>query len=89
MVLLVCSDFNYDFHATTDGGEEGGVSVFLREGENLFHTYSTTARGVDLLHRTYNYLDLTPLGRQESWEEPAGRSTPSDDWLRYHDQYGA
>jgi predicted dithiol-disulfide oxidoreductase (DUF899 family) len=83
------SDFNYDFHATTDGGEEGGVSVFLREGENLFHTYSTTNRGVDLLHGTYNYLDLTPLGRQESWEEPAGRSTPVDDWLRYHDKYGA
>jgi predicted dithiol-disulfide oxidoreductase (DUF899 family) len=83
------SDFNYDFHATTDDGEEGGLSVFLREGENIFHTYSTTARGVDLLHGTYNYLDLTPLGRQESWEEPADRSTPSDDWLRYHDKYGA
>ena len=83
------SDFNYDFHATTDDGEQGGLSVFLREGENIFHTYSTTARGVDLLHGTYNYLDLTPLGRQESWEEPVGRSTPSDDWLRYHDTYGA
>jgi predicted dithiol-disulfide oxidoreductase (DUF899 family) len=65
------------------------VSVFLREGEHIFHTYATTDRGVDLLHGTYNYLDLTPLGRQESWEEPAGRSTSADDWLRYHDQYGA
>ncbi len=64
------SDFNYDFHATTDDGEDGGVSVFLREGESIFHTYSTTARGVDILLETYNYLDLTPLGRQESWEEP-------------------
>jgi predicted dithiol-disulfide oxidoreductase (DUF899 family) len=48
----------------------------------------TTDRGSDILLGTYNYLDLTPLGRQESWEEPAGRST-SDNWLRYHDQYDA
>lgn len=84
------SDFNYDFHVTTDDGETGGVSVFLREGENLFHTYSTTARGIDLLHGTYNYLDLTPLGRQEDWEEPPGRSnSPAMGWLRLHDTYDA
>lgn len=83
------SDFNYDFGVTNDEGEMGGVSVFLHHGEDIFHTYSTNGRGVDILLGTYNYLDLTPLGRQESWEEPAGRSTPSDDWLRYHDQYDA
>jgi len=84
------SDFNYDFHFTTDDGEDGGVSVFLREGENIFHTYSTTARGNDLLHGTYNYLDLTPLGRQEDWEKPSGRSnSPAMGWLRLHDAYGA
>lgn len=63
------SDFNYDFDATGDGGEKPGISVFLREGETIFHTYSTTARGVDILLGTYNYLDLTPLGRQEDWEK--------------------
>lgn len=63
------SDFNYDFDATGDGGEKPGISVFLREGETIFHTYSTTARGVDILLGTYNYLDLTPLGRQEKWEK--------------------
>lgn len=63
------SDFNYDFDATDDGGEKPGISVFLREGETIFHTYSTTARGVDILLGTYNYLDLTPLGRQEKWEK--------------------
>lgn len=63
------SDFNYDFDATGDGGEKPGISVFLREGETIFHTYSTTARGVDILLGTYNYLDLTPLGRQEEWEK--------------------
>ncbi|GHO92195.1 hypothetical protein KSF_022430 [Reticulibacter mediterranei] len=84
------SDFNYDFHFTTDDGENGGVSVFLRKGENIFHTYSTTARGNDLLHGTYNYLDLTPLGRQEDWEEPSGRSNSSAmGWLCLHDSYGA
>lgn len=84
------SDFNYDFHFTSDEGEDGGVSVFLREGENIFHTYSTTARGTDLLHGAYVYLDLTPLGRQEYWEEPSGRSnSPAMGWFRLHDAYDA
>ena len=85
------SDFNADLSATADDdGEYGGVSVFLREGEDIFHTYMTTDRGNDILHGTYNYLDLTPLGRQESWEEPPGRSNSSAmGWLRLHDTYGA
>src|ERR1051326_1406514 len=41
------SDFNYDFNATTNDGEVPGLSVFLRDGENIFHTYATTGRGVD------------------------------------------
>jgi len=68
------SDFNYDFDVTDDQGEKPGLSVFLREGEDLFHTYSTTGRGVDILLGTYNYLDLTPLGRQEAWEERVSAS---------------
>jgi Predicted RNA polymerase sigma factor containing a TPR repeat domain len=49
------------------------------------HTYSTYARGTDLLVGTYNYLDLTPLGRQEDWEEPPGRSdSPFLAWVRHH-----
>lgn len=83
------SDFNSDFQATRENGEVPGTSVFLRLDETIFHTYSTFNRGHDILLGIYNYLDLTPLGRQESWEEPAGRNTPSDDWLRYHDQYDA
>ncbi len=55
-------------------GEQPGTSVFLRDGDKVFHTYSSYARGGDLLINTYNYLDLTPLGRQEDWEEPKGRS---------------
>jgi predicted dithiol-disulfide oxidoreductase (DUF899 family) len=69
-------------------GESHGLSVFLRDGGSIFHTYSTYARGVDLLLGTYNYLDLTPLGRQEDWEEPPGRSDgPFMAWVRHHDRY--
>jgi predicted dithiol-disulfide oxidoreductase (DUF899 family) len=60
-------------------GEREGLSVFLRDGDRLFHTYSTYQRGLDPLLNTYNFLDLTPLGRHE-----AGRPMA---WLRYHDQY--
>jgi len=42
-----------------------GVSVFLRDGNTVYHSYSSYARGPELLIGTYNYLDLTPLGRQE------------------------
>ena len=60
-------------------GEREGLSVFLRDGERVFHTYSTYQRGLDPLLNTYNFLDLTPLGRQE--EEGIMR------WLRHHDKY--
>jgi predicted dithiol-disulfide oxidoreductase (DUF899 family) len=46
------------------GTDAPGVSVFLREGDRVFHTYSAYARGVDPLIGTYHYLDLTPMGRQ-------------------------
>jgi predicted dithiol-disulfide oxidoreductase (DUF899 family) len=69
-------------------GESHGLSVFLRDGKSVFHTYSTYARGCDLLVGTFNYLDLTPLGRQEDWEEPSGRSDgPFMHWVRRHDRY--
>jgi predicted dithiol-disulfide oxidoreductase (DUF899 family) len=69
-------------------GESHGLSVFLRDHNSIFHTYSTYARGTDLLAGTYNYLDLTPLGRQEDWEEPAGRSDGAFmHWVRHHDRY--
>ena len=55
----------------------------------VFHTYSTYGRGTDLLNGTFNYLDLTALGRQEPWEEPPGRSNlpASGWWWRLHDEY--
>lgn len=48
-------------------------SVFLREGETVYHAYSTFMRGLDHLFTPHNFLDLTPYGRQEDWEDsPAG-----------------
>ncbi|MEX0904400.1 MAG: DUF899 domain-containing protein [Balneolaceae bacterium] len=65
-----------------------GISVFIQDVGSVFHTYSSYARGLDILLGTYHYLDLTPLGRQEDWEEPSGRSSDkSMSWLRRHDQY--
>jgi predicted dithiol-disulfide oxidoreductase (DUF899 family) len=54
-----------------DCGAGGGymLSVFLRDGEDVYRTYSTTARGVDRLVFVNSILDLTPYGRQEDWED--------------------
>ncbi|MES2461269.1 MAG: DUF899 domain-containing protein [Armatimonadota bacterium] len=79
------SDFNYDFEVTLDksvtppvynfrpepdvSGEEHGMSVFFRDGDTVFHTYSAYARGTESLTDAYRLLDLTPYGRQEDFED--------------------
>lgn len=69
-------------------GDQPGVSAFLREGDRVFHTYSAYERAVDVLMGTYTWLDFTARGRQEDWEEPAGRSDgKAQSWLHRHDQY--
>jgi predicted dithiol-disulfide oxidoreductase (DUF899 family) len=55
-------------------GDLHGTSAYLRDGDRVFHTYSTYGRGTEQVGGTHYYLDLTALGRQEDWEEPAGRS---------------
>jgi predicted dithiol-disulfide oxidoreductase (DUF899 family) len=66
-----------------------GLSVFLRDGEDVYRTYFTQSRGVDRLRMDFNLLDLTPLGRQEEWEDsPEGwPQTPPYQWWRLHDEY--
>lgn len=69
-----------------------GLSCFLRDGDTVFHTYSTYGRGTDNIGFTTDLLDLTALGRQEEWEEPAGRTTglgagAGSPAVRYHDEY--
>jgi predicted dithiol-disulfide oxidoreductase (DUF899 family) len=72
--------YNYEPGAFTD--EMPGVSVFFRDDAgSIFHTYSTYARGLDMLNGAYHYLDLVPKGRDEAdlpWTTA---------WLRRHDQY--
>jgi predicted dithiol-disulfide oxidoreductase (DUF899 family) len=83
------SDFNVDFGVTTDEGETFGLSVFLRDGDGVFRTYFTARRGVEALGSVWTFLDLTPFGRQENWEEsPAGwPQTAPYEWWRRHDEY--
>jgi predicted dithiol-disulfide oxidoreductase (DUF899 family) len=54
--------------------EMPGSSYFLRDGERIFHTYSTFGRGAEQTGGSYYFLDLSALGRQEEWEEPKGRA---------------
>ncbi|HEX8596162.1 MAG TPA: thioredoxin family protein [Pseudomonas sp.] len=70
----------YNYHASTEPFEEmQGLSVFYKNAAgDVFHTYSTYARGLDLLVGAYNYLDLTPKGRNED---------QIMDWMRLHDRY--
>ena len=92
------SDFNVDFGVGPETPEEGayqdgetfGLSVFLRDGDEVYRTYFTTARGVEALGSVWTLLDLTPLGRQETWEDsPAGYpQTKPYQWWRRHDEYG-
>jgi predicted dithiol-disulfide oxidoreductase (DUF899 family) len=58
----------------SESTEMAGFSCFVRDDGEVFHTYSTWARGTDFLGGTYTLLDLTALGRQEDWEEPKGRA---------------
>jgi predicted dithiol-disulfide oxidoreductase (DUF899 family) len=60
--------------------ELAGISCFLRTGDEVFHTYSTYARGMDYLAGTYPLMDLTALGRQEDWEEPKDRNETVKSW---------
>jgi predicted dithiol-disulfide oxidoreductase (DUF899 family) len=92
-------DFNPDFETgpeTPDpsryqDGEMFGLSVFLREGDEVLRTYFTQHRGVEALGSVWTLLDLTPLGRQEEWEDaPEGtRQSPPYQWWRLHDEYEA
>ena len=83
------SDFNGDFGVTRDEGETFGLSVFLLDGESVFRTYFTAGRGVEALGSVWTFLDLTPLGRQEDWEDsPDGwPQTSPYEWWRRHDEY--
>ena len=73
----------YNYEMTEFPSEERpGASVFYKDGKGeIFHTYSTYARGLDMLIGAYNFLDLTPKGRDE---EGLAHSMA---WVRHHDRY--
>jgi predicted dithiol-disulfide oxidoreductase (DUF899 family) len=60
-------------------------------GDKIYRTYFTTSRGVEALGPAWTFFDLTPLGRQEEWEDsPEGYpQTPPYQWWRRHDEYRA
>ena len=68
-----------------------GTNVFFRDGDRIFRTYFINNRGDEAMGSTWSYLDITPLGRQEAWEDsPEGypKSEPYT-WWNWHDNYAA
>jgi predicted dithiol-disulfide oxidoreductase (DUF899 family) len=83
----ITDSFDADFGVD----EWHGHNVFFRDGERVFHTYFTNSRGDEAMGTTWSYLDITPLGRQETWEDsPEGYpQTPPYKWWNWHDNYDA
>jgi predicted dithiol-disulfide oxidoreductase (DUF899 family) len=69
--------------------EYHGTNAFFRDGDRVFRTYFLNNRGDEALGSTWGYLDMSALGRQETWEDsPEGypQSAPYD-WWNWHDNY--
>lgn len=83
----ITDSFDADFGVD----EWHGTNVFFRDGETIYRTYFIHDRGDEALGSTWSYLDITPLGRQELWEDsPAGYpQTEPYKWWNWHDSYGA
>jgi predicted dithiol-disulfide oxidoreductase (DUF899 family) len=79
-------DFDKDFGCD----EWHGHNAFIREGDRVYRTYFIHERGDEALVATWSYLDMTALGRQETWEDsPEGYpQTAPYEWWDWHDEYG-
>ncbi len=78
---LKAGPVEYNYRLTSwSGSEAPGISVFLKDGENIYHTDSTYERGLDMLNLTYHYIDLVPKGREEDDGGVEG-------WLKRRDEY--
>jgi predicted dithiol-disulfide oxidoreductase (DUF899 family) len=73
--------FNYEQRKPAGGEDVVGISAFAKDANEIFHTYSTYSRGVDMLNGAYHYIDLTAKGRDE-----AGHDFPQY-WVRRRDEY--
>jgi predicted dithiol-disulfide oxidoreductase (DUF899 family) len=85
--FTITDSFDADFGVN----EWHGTNVFYRDGDRVFRTYFINNRGDEQMGSIWNYLDITPLGRQEDWEDsPEGYpQTPPYDWWKWHDSYVA
>ena len=83
--VTITDDFDKDFGID----EWHATNVFYRDGDKVFRTYVIDSRGDEQMGGTWNYLDITPLGRQEAWEDsPKGYpQTPPYKWWNWHDSY--
>ena len=88
--LIPWYTLTYDFDADFGVDQMHGTNVFIRDGDRIFRTYFVSDRGDEQMGNTWNYLDITALGRQEDWEDsPQGYpQTPPYEWWNYHDAYG-
>jgi predicted dithiol-disulfide oxidoreductase (DUF899 family) len=70
-------------------GEWHGTNAFIRDGDRVFRTYFLNNRGDEQMGGTWNYLDITALGRQEEWEDSPENypQTPPYTWWNWHDSY--
>jgi predicted dithiol-disulfide oxidoreductase (DUF899 family) len=80
----ITDDFDKDFGVD----EWHGTNAFIRDGDSLFRTYFINNRGDEQMGSTWNYFDITALGRQEEWEDsPEGYpQTPPYEWWLWHDE---
>lgn len=89
--------WNIPWYTITDGfdvdfgvHEWHGTNAFIRDGDRVFRTYFVNGRGDEAFVNTWSLLDMTALGRQETWEDsPEGYpQSPPYEWWHWHDEYG-
>ncbi|MFD4248237.1 DUF899 domain-containing protein [Amycolatopsis thermoflava] len=83
----ILDDFDTDFGVA----EYHGTNAFIRDGDRVFRTYFVNNRGDEAMGGTWSYLDITALGRQETWEDSPEDypQTPPYEWWHWHDDYPA
>ncbi|WP_354702375.1 hypothetical protein DSM112329_02733 [Paraconexibacter sp. AEG42_29] len=82
---------NTAFYEELGIGSGFALNVFLQEGDRILRTYTVSGRGTEKLGSTWTFLDLTPMGRQETWEDAPDwvEQTPPYEWWRLHDEYAS
>jgi predicted dithiol-disulfide oxidoreductase (DUF899 family) len=85
--VTITDSFDKDFGVD----EWHGHNVFIREGDRIFRTYYINNRGDEAMGTVWSYLDITPMGRQEAWEDSPEwvPQTPPYKWWNWHDNYDA